>query len=94
MKWKTVKYLLACLLYGSVSAIVIGYIFDIQFLVGNGAFSLWLGFFLLVYVVSRGKCDWCGELRGKSRLKCDLCGYKLCSADCFYKHKEQKKCIF
>ena len=79
MKWKTAIYLVASLLYVAISVIVIDYFFGIQpFIYCSsgfnfyfdtvgilGIFPLWIGFIILFFIISWGKCEWCGELRGK-----------------------------
>ena len=71
----------------------IGNTFQFHSVAAFGYFPVWGGIMVLIFVISRGKCEWCGDLRGKHRLKCDLCGLKFCSSNCFYRHKDHKKCI-
>jgi len=106
MKWKTAIVFSVSLFFAAVLVIFVGYVFDYKPYVSVGPgttyfdavatfgyLPLWAGSVLLIFVVARGKCEWCGDLRGKTRLQCDLCGYKACSPNCFYKHVDHKKCV-
>lgn len=103
MKWKTVLIFAISLLLAGLLVIILGDITDYtpyeSYDNGHyyfnavgffGILPMWGGFVLLLFVVARGKCKWCESILGKQQTYCPICKDKVCSARCFYEHKERR----